>query len=90
MSTKLHAEPDPTPSAPGTRVYHEYMVSEAADAERRWHWSCNVYGPGGMLEHHIGVAPTRAGACQAAIDWATAMKKQVRADMAAQVQGDAS
>lgn len=78
---RLYAPPDPK-GLPGSRVYHEYFVTETADESGQWPWSCRVYAPGGRILKNDGKAKTRERACQAAIAWANEMKTTVRKEMA--------
>lgn len=73
---KLSAKPD-AKGAPGTRVYHEYGVSEAP-VNGRYEWHCRVYAATGEAHNMTGSAETDRQARIDAIEWAETHKAKLR------------
>lgn len=73
---KLFAAPD-VRGAPGTRVYHEYGVSEAP-VNGRYQWHCRVYAANGVAQNMTGSAETDRQARIDAIEWAEEQKTKLR------------
>lgn len=73
---KLSAKPDPK-GAPGTRIYHEYGVSEAP-VNGKYGWTCRVYAANGEAHNMTGWAETDRQARIDAINWAESHKATLR------------
>lgn len=73
---KLSAKPD-VKGAPGTRVYHEYGVSEAP-VNGRYQWNCVVYDATSAPHRMTGSAETDRQARIDAINWAESHKATLR------------
>lgn len=65
--------------APGTRVYHEYLVGDES-AEGKFPWLCRVYAQNGALNEKRGEAETYDAAKNAALSYAALTKRALRGD----------
>lgn len=81
QGVKLSAPPDPK-AAPGKRVYHEYFVGDAPQPDGQWRWDARVYVDGKKPVLGEGFAKSRYRAGEAAINWATAKKVELRKEIA--------
>ena len=75
----VEAAPDPR-GAPGTRVYHEYLVEQRA-MDLRFSWMCRVYAQNGACTEQEGVADTADAAKNAALSFAAVTKKALRGEV---------
>lgn len=73
-----HAAPDPR-GAPGTRVYHEYFVTQCVDGVR-YEWHCRVYSQNAEVTEHRGIADTEQAARSTALWFAARTKLALRGE----------